>query len=255
MKTVMLVDDESHIREIIKKLIPWDTLGLRLITSCSSAPKALESMEDEMPDILITDVKMPVMDGIELIRRARVSNPQLQCIILSGYDEFPLAQAAMLESVKFYLLKPCSKDELVEALQNCAEAIDLTREAQESRGQESEWLDQSQNALEERVKHYINNHYQDQNLTLQYVADEVLHMNAQYVGKRFYQKTGQKFSEYLLSVRMKKAKEYLKRQSNCKMYEVAELVGLSNNVQYFYHLFKQHTGMTPREYQQSEKNR
>ena len=248
----MLVDDEFRIREIIKKMIPWDSLGLLLIDSCSSAPKALESMQNEMPDILITDVKMPVMDGIELIRRAKVISPNLQCIILSGYDEFLLAQAAMLENVKYYILKPCSMDELVEALQKCAQVIDLSRKTKEDREKEP-LINMSKEALEEQVKRYIEDHYQDQRLTLKYVADEVLHMNAQYVGKRFYQKTGKKFSEYLLSVRMKKAKEYLKRNSNCKMYEVAEIVGLSNNVQYFYHLFKQHTGMTPREFQQIER--
>lgn len=251
---VMLVDDESHVREIIRKLIPWQDLSLQLMASCSSAPKALEIMNNDMPDILITDVKMPVMNGIELVHRAKAMHPALQCIILSGYDEFRLAQAAMRENVKDYLLKPCSREELVEALQRCVQVVRKERKVAESEVPAEPVTEGIRDTLEETIRRYVDNNYRDSSITLQYIADEVVHMNAQYIGKRFCQKTGMKFSEYLLDVRMKKAKEYLWTHGNCKMYEVAEAVGLSNNIQYFYHLFKQYNGVTPREYQDSIKN-
>lgn len=121
MIKVMMVDDESKVREAIRHLVPWEELGIRLIGTCSNAIEALHEMTEEMPDILITDIKMPVMNGIELVGQAKAMYPLLQCVIISGYDEFPLAQAAMAEGVRHYLLKPCMQEDVVEVLQKCIE--------------------------------------------------------------------------------------------------------------------------------------
>lgn len=121
---VMLVDDESRVREAIHRLVPWEELGVSLIKMCSNAVEALHEMTEEMPEILITDIKMPIMNGIELIAKAKEMYPFLQCIIISGYDEFPLAKAAMMEGVKYYLLKPCMKEDIIAVLQKCIAEID-----------------------------------------------------------------------------------------------------------------------------------
>ena len=110
MIKVMLVDDEAIARNVMERLLPWDKMNIRVIGCYGSAMDALDGMTNEMPDILITDVKMPEMNGIELIQRAKIMYPFLQCVILSGYEEFALAQAAMMEGVRYYLLKPCTKE-------------------------------------------------------------------------------------------------------------------------------------------------
>ena len=92
MIKLLLVDDESIIRESIEAMLPLDEMGIRLTGSCSNAFDALNSMENDMPDILITDIKMPRMDGLELIERAQMLNPKLECIVLSGYDKWYLQQ-------------------------------------------------------------------------------------------------------------------------------------------------------------------
>ena len=81
---LLLVDDESFLCEQISANVPWENYGIELIGYCDNAVDALEQMIDEMPDILITDIKMPVMNGLELIARAKQMNPFLQCIILVG---------------------------------------------------------------------------------------------------------------------------------------------------------------------------
>ena len=82
---------------------------------------------DERPDILLTDIRMPVMDGLELIGQARQMAPELVCAVLSGYDDFPLVQSALRQGVTDYLLKPCRKEDLERALSRCAEEVERAK--------------------------------------------------------------------------------------------------------------------------------
>lgn len=116
MFKLLLVDDELIIREGLQRMIDWERLGMTLTASCSNAIAALDSMMDDMPDILVTDVRMPGMNGLELVERAMALHPQLQSIILSGYDTFEYARQALKSGVCEYLLKPCSQEEMEEAL-------------------------------------------------------------------------------------------------------------------------------------------
>lgn len=127
MYKLMMVDDEAIIRdgmEAMLRTIP----GVRLIKTCSNAFEALECMTDEMPDILISDIKMPQMDGLELAERALQKYPAMQVIILSGYDEFEYARKAMQLGVKEYILKPCEREELEVVLERVCRNIDASRE-------------------------------------------------------------------------------------------------------------------------------
>ena len=108
MYKLLLVDDEQIIREGLEKMIALCGMDIVITASCSNAIAALDSMMDDMPDILLTDVRMPGMDGLELVERAMSLHPQLRAIILSGYDTFAYAQQAIQAGVTEYLLKPCS---------------------------------------------------------------------------------------------------------------------------------------------------
>lgn len=330
---MLLVDDEKIIREGIEAMLPLQKMGISLTNSCANAFDALNSMEDDMPDILITDVKMPKMDGLELIERALKLNPLLQCIVLSGYDEFAFAQKAIKMGVREYLLKPCAKEEMIESLQRLCNEIQkmrkcasgnvndraqrvaelsselaalvpdeksrrilphqilslvqatkeevLLREAythliahQESQAERGfaaiqktyepgcDWVNciaQGLTLMQERSGQYrgfvskmcayIQAHFGDENLSLQYLADHVVHMRADYIGREFARDTGMKLSAYLLQVRMERAKALLAGSAEeQRIYEVAEEVGLGHNPQYFSLLFRKYTGMTPKEY-------
>lgn len=331
MIRLLLADDERIIREGIERMIPCRGLGIEITASCANALSALDSMTDALPDILLTDIKMPGMDGLALIERALTLKPDLQCVILSGYEEFDFARKAMCLGVKEYLLKPCDPQELrevlarlcqavrerraraenafgarqrrvremaarmeemlegedlslcaVEAALNAAEDASIIREALiyvvshrvEAPG---EWglqqisgiYDQGPEALAEKVveclrrlqtlargeetfvekmKGYMRAHYSEPGLSLQYLADQVVHMNADYIGKEFARAEGLKVSGYLTQVRMERAKKLLLAQKEPLIYEIAEQVGLGHNPQYFSQLFRKYTGMTPKEY-------
>ncbi|WP_273320014.1 response regulator transcription factor [Vallitalea guaymasensis] len=116
MYKLLLVDDESIVRESISKLINWEKYNISLIGSCSNAIEAIDIAKKNEIDIIITDIKMPVMNGIELIKNVKGLGIDCEFIILSGYNEFEFAKNAMQENVKHYILKPCSEKEIEEAL-------------------------------------------------------------------------------------------------------------------------------------------
>jgi len=133
MIKLLLVDDEPIIRESIEAMLPLAEMDIRLTGSCSNAFDALNSMENDMPDILITDIKMPRMDGLELIERAQMLNPKLECIVLSGYDEFTFAKRAISLGVREYLLKPFYKEELIKTLDGMCQKLRQSRRQRDDR--------------------------------------------------------------------------------------------------------------------------
>lgn len=334
MLKIIIVDDEKIIRESICSMIPEQELQLHCMGSCANALEALELMTDEMPDILMTDIKMPVMNGLALIAKAKQLYPALVCIVLSGYAEFPLAQEAIKQGVRDYLLKPCSREDVQNVLAACCKEIranalyagnsysqrkqrveELEKEiyilkkqggqglsvkaiqgilqpygdasllqevlvkiaaqympSQELRtalsqlsctGNDRESLleyalllltelplDEERETFVDQMKQYIEENYCNPSLTLQYLSESVVHRNAKYIGKIFLRETGMRFSEYLMQVRMENAKILLRSAGVPKIGIIAEQVGFTEHVQYFYSVFKKHTGLTPREYQE-----
>ncbi|HIR78059.1 MAG TPA: response regulator [Candidatus Egerieenecus merdigallinarum] len=340
MYKLLLVDDEQIIREGLARMIDWEGLGLTLTASCSNALAALDSMTDDMPDILLADVRMPGMDGLELVERAMALHPQLQAIILSGYDTFQYAQQAIKTGVMEYLLKPCSQEELTSALERACRAVDRQRQhVLHLYGERQERIERLTCRLQEIQQHavtgeqlqkqvhalaksaedpgllqgalinlvtsslgsvqpewglgvivdavreqdkleqllvrsltrlrgesaggrgfiqqmtaYVDGHYQEESLTLQFLADHVIYMNADYIGREFSRVMGKKFSAYLLETRMERAKLLMTTDAGLHSYEVAEQVGLGNNPHYFSQLFRKYTGLTPTEYRSRLEN-
>lgn len=336
MYKLLLVDDEPIIREGLAQMIRWQALELTLTASCGDALTALDSMMDDMPDILLTDIRLPGVSGLELIGRAVSLHPMLQTIVLSGYDMFEYAQQAMKYGVMEYLLKPCSREELEEALRRACNAADRQRRhmvylyderrrrirslvdsfsALGADGQDARQLERQVHELARTVEDpsllqetlialvtaaagsdqsewgmaviadalgahegleplivrallrlhseggsargsdfirqmtaYVNAHYADESLSLQYIADKVVYMNADYIGREFSRAVGRKFSSYLLETRMEQAKRLMRADASLHSYEIAERVGLGKNPHYFSQLFRKYTGLTPREF-------
>lgn len=336
MYKLLLVDDEQIIREGIERMIDWNRLNITLTASCPNAIAALDSMTDDMPDILLTDIRMPGMDGLELVERAVSLHPMLQTIILSGYDTFQYAQQAVKSGVMEYLLKPCSKADLENALERACRAINRERQrvlylygerraridslvagfnALRGSSQDSaqiekqvhelaktaedpsllqealismvtgsmgsgqtEWgMNIIMDAMRERgsleqlisrclirlrgdgagskggdfvqqMTAYVDAHYMDESLSLQFIADRVVYMNADYIGREFTRAIGRKFSSYLLETRMEHAKLLMAGEPSMHSYEIAEKVGLGKNPHYFSQLFRKYTGQTPKDY-------
>ncbi|MBE1440889.1 response regulator [Paenibacillus sp. OAS669] len=133
MKKVLLVDDEILVREGICNRIQWEKEGFIYCGDASDGEMALPLIENLAPDILLTDIKMPFMDGLQLSRIVKEKMPAVKIIILSGHDEFHYAREALRIGVEEYCLKPINAKELLQVLHGVAAKIDMEREEQKNK--------------------------------------------------------------------------------------------------------------------------
>ena len=116
MLKVLIADDEPRVGQLVKHLIHWDELGLSFVDICRDGRTALERIEQEQPEIVITDIRMPVLTGLELVQQVTERFPQTRFVVISGYRYFEYAQKALKYGVEDYLLKPITKNALIERL-------------------------------------------------------------------------------------------------------------------------------------------
>lgn len=404
MFDVLLVDDEPIVLDGISRLVPWEKHHTRLVGTSNNGVSACESISQLHPDIVICDIKMPVMDGLDLISSCNTLDDGPTFVVLSGYDEFEFAKRAMELGVRHYLLKPCNEREIGRVLHQVVEELDAKRKEAFKHWQieqqigtvmpkiaeqlliesittnsldepmwqyynelfglqlihrsvrllmfdiESEKSDQTlfeardviedvirrnlkvhlavvigeyvvvvvEDELESRVlevveqcqssfvrvcqsvvtvaisdsgqieslrslyrdtfdslskrfaleagaiisssepsekcqgnevirqmMEFVEHHMSNSEISLTYLAKQQLFMNAEYLGKLFREKTGVRFSDYLMNRRIAQAEIIIRRSKDVLVSEIAEEVGFGGNAQYFSHVFKKVTGYTP----------
>ena len=125
---VILVDDEAEVIDMIEKKIHWNDLGFEVAGSATNGVKALELVEKLQPDVVLTDIKMPYMDGLELSRRLNREYPNIYIMLCTGFDEFEYAKEAVHLEIKEYMLKPVNATEMSESLTNLKHTLDRERE-------------------------------------------------------------------------------------------------------------------------------
>ncbi len=122
--TILLVDDESAVREGIRNRTPWERYNFKVVGEAGNGIEALEMIEELHPDVVITDIRMPYLDGMELIQEIRKSHPPVTIIIISGYDEFTYAQQAIRYDVSEYVLKPVTSEDICNLLERTEKRLD-----------------------------------------------------------------------------------------------------------------------------------
>ena len=125
---VILVDDEEEVIDVMEAKIRWNELGFEVVGSATNGVKALELIEKLQPDVVLTDIKMPYMDGLELARRVRADYPNIYIMLCTGFDEFEYAKEAVHLEIKEYMLKPINAVELSECLTRLKDTLDKERE-------------------------------------------------------------------------------------------------------------------------------
>lgn len=246
MLKLMIVEDEDRIRIGIEKILSSFEGGVSVIGSHRNGLDASLQISDLKPgelDVLITDIEMPVMNGLKLIEHAKAKMPDLSVIVLSGYDDFEYARQALRFGVEDYLLKPMDK----------AEAFQLLRRIQERRairdGREQPEPEKTQppRSVDLLVKQLLDKEYHlPFDLTR---ISEQIGFSPSYTSRMFKQLTDLTITEYLNRLRIEKAKQFLKDHPHLKVYEVAHLVGFQDQM-YFQKMFKKLCGMTPKQYKE-----
>ena len=131
MYKLLIVDDERIIREGISNIVDWEELEISLPSTAQNGIEAYSRIVNNPPDIVITDIKMPGMDGLELAQKIKDHFPGIIVVVLSGYGEFELVRKAMEYGVKYYLLKPCGKEEITKIMGRILKEMKLKRAGEE----------------------------------------------------------------------------------------------------------------------------
>lgn len=234
---VVIVDDEKHIADGLKKLIEHVDAETTVIERFYDSAEALAWFRRHPgeAELLITDIRMPGMDGLTLAREAKQADGALQVAILSGYGEFDYAKTAIDVGVLGYLLKPVDSGELAGVL----------RSAREKSGHARPAAREAEPKVVRQIRAYLEKHYRS--FAMAEMSAE-LGLSADYMGRLFKKVTGVTIGDRLLEIRMKRAAELLGLEENRKIYEVALLVGYEDPA-FFSRQFKSVYGVTPKEYQ------
>lgn len=243
---LFLVEDEALIRSGLKHLIEEVIGGFQVVGEAENGRAALEALKSVKPDVLITDIRMNEMNGLELIRRIRDQYPDLYILILSGFADFEYAKQAIKYGISDYLLKPVDRTELAQALGEFKRKHGTGQELSDLQGEGG--TDSKGRQLIRKVKELVAQRL-DQEISLQYMAEQV-HLNHQYLSVLFKSETGQTFTDYVSQCRMNRAKQLLK-ETNLKIYEVAKLSGYLSS-KHFMAVFKDYTGSTPSQFREDK---
>lgn len=239
MYKVILVDDERWVRVVLRKAVEQTKLPFEIVQECANGLEAMDALQKYSADLVISDVKMPVMDGIALAEQMTQVSANL--ILVSGYDDFQLAQQAIRYGVKDYLLKPVE----MEAMADCLGRWMQDRTSKIARRlADSPLIGTDELSAIEQVQQFISSNLsRDISLT---DAAALVHLNPSYLSQLFKQQTGGKFVDYVIEMRMEEARKLLIKTS-LRVSEIAERLGYGD-ISYFSSTFKKLTGCSPLEY-------
>lgn len=229
----MIIDDEKAIRNLLKVIIDWDKLNMKVVGEAASGIEAINTIDEVNPDIAFVDIRMPFMDGIEFSKLAVKRYPKLKIIVLTAFDEFEYARQCIGIGICEYLLKPIARKEIMTVLQKIKEQLD-TEESKEC----SEETTGSEVSSIDKIKDYLLHNYSDPDLNLTKVALK-FGFNASYLSRMFKNETGKSFVNYLTECRVEKAVQLARKGK--LMYETAKEVGIPDP-NYFSKCFKKITG-------------
>lgn len=252
MYRVLLVDDEQIILDGLSRVVRWGEMGCEVVGTASNGEEGLRLVRALKPDILMTDIRMPNMDGLSMVAALRSEFPRLQIAVLTAFRDFEYAQTALNLGVCRFLLKPSKLDELYEAVRFMTARLDAlppppppeAEAPEEDAGAEGS---AAGNYIVQRALDYMRANCTG-HLGLADVADHV-YVSQWHLSKLLNRHTNQSFFDLLGRMRMERAKALL-ADPGLRIHEIAEQAGYSD-VAHFSKSFKRLEGMTPGEYRDS----
>lgn len=251
---VILADDEPIMRKALQTLIDWEKLDCEIVCVAENGYEVLEFLKENRADIMITDIKMPGADGIEILKYIWENKLHTKAILLTAYADFSYAQSAITYNVMEYVIKTGTFEHLVKAVEKCKKilkekdfpALDVNKKSEESEFPvKIDTIDAKRKIVQESLA-YIDEHYQEM-ISVTDIS-KALGTSNSYLSRIFKESMGQTIIHTINCKKIETAKMYLKK-TDYKVYEVADMLGFEN-VTYFSKFFKKHTGMSPKEYKE-----
>ncbi len=243
-KVVVAEDEELQLGSLVRK-IHYADLGFNVVGTALNGKQALELIEKDKPDVLITDIQMPVMTGLKLIENLHHSYPDIAVIITSGFSDFDFAKKAMQFGVMDYLLKPVDYNELFSTLQNLQERFIAERSDKMDLLTSTSLKIVSKDEAVLLLHEHISNNYTTE-INLNKIADSI-HYSPGYLTKLFIQKYDMAPNKYIIHLRIQRAKALLAVQPPLSVKQIGEEVGYPEQG-YFSRIFKKITGLSPLDY-------
>ena len=254
MYRVAVIEDEDIIRKGLVYSVPWLELGCTVVAEARNGIEGLEVIREYRPDLLLVDINMPIMDGLEMIQKT-YREYEYAAIILSGYSTFEYAQKAIRYGVLDYLLKPLDMAELKDVVMKAQKQLDLCRLYLERQKSREDWKKvtlfgetpnlESEPVVQDMLR-YIEEHYVEKVL----MRDVALKLNYSevYLNRKFKEIMGTTFIEYLNRCRIQKALDMI-REGKMKIQDISWKCGVGE-YKYFNIVFRKYLGCTPKEYAQ-----
>lgn len=236
MWKVIIADDEQHMLEALEKLIDWEKLDCQIVSIVKNGRELIEKIEENSPDIVITDIKMPLVSGIEVAKYVYDRMLPTRVIILSAYEDFDFAREVILYDVCGYVVKTSLIEEMPFMIQR---AIEKLSKAENDRAE----MKESSSDIIKEVQEYISGHYTEK-ITLTKISEEI-HVNGSYLSRLYKMKTGQNLIEFINQMRVEQAKVLISQGK--RISETAQAVGFEDGA-YFSRVFKKYEKISPREY-------
>lgn len=239
---VIVADDEKLIAKNISRKIEQANDSFQVVALAGTGLEAYELTQQLLPDVVFSDIKMPEMDGIELIAQLEKHHPSVLTVIVSGYNDFEYARSAIQHRASDYLLKPINPQELSRTL-NKLEALLLAKSQALPPRREASPVE-----IVENVMLYLRENYALQ-IDFSTIAEQQA-VSGPYLSKIFREHAGTTPSKYLMDYRMQIAKKLL-RDSQLSVKEIAAQVGFPDQF-HFSKSFKNSTGLSPIQYREQK---
>lgn len=257
MYRVILVDDEPHGREGMRLLMNWEKYGFTIVDLCDGGEEALSSIVQYSPHVVVTDIRMPEMDGLALISQAKKFDGlsiSPMFVVVSGYHDFQYAREALHLGVLHYLTKPIMTEEADELLLAIRDELDARERGQLTANPalsivgtlDTGKFESCTSISLDIVEQYVREHFR-QALTIKEIADK-FHYHPVYLGQAFGKKFGVGLNQYIHDLRIEEA-ELLLRESELSNASIAEAVGYVQYGRFIKQFMKRH-GMKPSQYKQ-----
>ncbi|MDE6775686.1 MAG: response regulator [Ruminococcus sp.] len=249
MYNILIVEDDAALRFIYSKMKTWSDCGFTIAAEASNGKVALELLEKKKFDLIFTDIRMPFIDGIEMLRKLNESGNTIPVVFASSYDEFEYARQGLILGAFDYLLKPVDKHKLEDVLLRVKKKIDEMNSISNLNPCIEIVLNNLNISPDENK--FINQValYCSHNCNELITADDIANAHGyskDYFGKLFKKYFGITFHEFYSHVKIEQAKEFI-RTGNYKAYEISDILGYAS-VDYFTKVFKDITGTTPSKY-------